>query len=51
MCLDCLIHGHQYELINTVNLFMYNNHEMPYGVMYIQRCKKCGKIKKKKVKA
>lgn len=51
MCLDCLLHGHQYEIIDTIEIHTDSDSDMPYGTIYVQRCKKCGKIKKKKITA
>ena len=39
---------HDYELINKINVYM-DDDRMPAYFKYVWRCKKCGKIKTKRV--
>ena len=31
MCLDCLIHGHQYKIIDTIKIYENSDSAMPYS--------------------
>lgn len=41
---------HQWEIIKKLDVYQYSYARMPYKVVYILRCKKCGDIKEKEIK-
>lgn len=47
-----LFHHHIYEIIDKEKYELYGNYDLPTSVfiIYVMRCKICGKIKRKKIK-
>lgn len=40
---------HSFEIIDKIQQFGAGNSEIPHKIIYLQKCNKCGKLKKNKV--
>lgn len=47
-----LFHHHIYEIVDKEKIELYCNYDIPTSafMIYVMRCKICGKIKRKKIK-
>lgn len=47
-----LFHHHIYEIVDKEKIELYGDYDLPTSsfIIYVMRCKICGKIKRKKIK-